>query len=190
MKNKYYINKFPWGRPAVYPDAYAEISFEKDGILVHLFAQEQYILATVKEDNGPVYKDSCLEFFFCPCPNETNAYFNFEINPLGSLYVGFSATGKREDSHPIDFTIFKEKIDIKVSFAEESWEASYKVPDELIRKYLPNYRCFEHGFISCNFYKCADDSIYPHYAVWNDIDSNKIVKPDFHLVEFFKEIFY
>ena len=89
------INDFPWGRPEVYPTACAHISFIQEGIFVHLYAEEQFIRATVTEDNGPVYMDSCLEFFFCPMPGASDSYFNFEVNPLGALYVGFSSKGTR-----------------------------------------------------------------------------------------------
>lgn len=184
------INDFPWGRPEVYPTACANISFIQEGIFVHLYAEEQFIRATVTEDNGPVYKDSCLEFFFCPMPGVSDSYFNFEVNPLGALYVGFSSKGTREDSKPIDYSEFKEIIGVKVNRKENSWDVSYKVPYKLIQRYMPEFAKAEHGCISANFYKCGDETKYPHFAVWNHIDPQVVTKPDFHVVKYFKIIKY
>lgn len=184
------INDFPWGRPEVYPTACAHISFIQEGIFVHLYAEEQFIRATVTEDNGPVYMDSCLEFFFCPMPGVSDSYFNFEVNPLGALYVGFSSKGTREDSKPIDYSEFKEIIGVKVNRKENSWDVSYKVPYKLIQIYMPEFAKAEHGCISANFYKCGDETKYPHFAVWNHIDPQVVTKPDFHVVKYFKIIKY
>ena len=184
------INDFPWGRPEVYPTACAHISFVQEGIFVHLYAEEQFIRATVTEDNGPVYMDSCLEFFFCPMPGVSDSYFNFEVNPLGALYVGFSSKGTREDSKPIDYSEFKEIIGVKVNRKENSWDVSYKVPYKLIQIYMPEFAKAEHGCISANFYKCGDETKYPHFAVWNHIDPQVVTKPDFHVVKYFKIIKY
>ena len=80
MKYRYEINTFPWGKPAVFPASFAELSFEDNGMQVGLYTDERNPRGTVTRTNGPVYLDSCLEFFFCPCPEQGAAYFNFEIN--------------------------------------------------------------------------------------------------------------
>lgn len=186
MKNNiFYINNYPWGRPEICPDSFAEINLCDDGILIHLSTDEQNIRATVTEDNGPVCQDSCLEFFFSPCPEISNAYFNFEINPLGTLYVGFSADGTRKSSKAIDFSEFKNIFNINVKKDDSHWEVSYKVPYKLIKKYFPDFHSFDKKYIKCNFYKCGDKTLYPHYATWNYIDSNVVKSPDFHVVEYF-----
>jgi hypothetical protein len=148
MKNNiFYINNYPWGRPEICPDSFAEINLCDDGILIHLSTDEQNIRATITEDNGPVCQDSCLEFFFSPCPEISNAYFNFEINPLGTLYVGFSADGTRKSSKAIDFSEFKNIFNINVKKDDSHWEASYKVPYKLIKKYFPDFHSFVKKYI-------------------------------------------
>lgn len=191
MKSKIFnINNYPWGRPEICPVSFAEIQLCDDGISVHLIAEEQYIKATVIEDNGPVCKDSCLEFFFCPCPEISKAYFNFEINPLGTLYIGFSDTGSRKDSKPVNFSDQKDLFCINVVKEDTHWEASYKIPFDFIKKYLSDFNGFKCKYIKGNFYKCGDETRYPHYAVWHDIDSNVVKKPDFHVVDFFGKIYF
>lgn len=186
----YLIDDFPWGRPEIYPKAFASLNFTSDAIEVRLCAKEKFIRATIKEDNGPVYKDSCLEFFFCPMPDTSEAYFNFEINPLGTLYVGFSPDGTRKSSSAIDYSAFKKEINVKTFKDEDCWEAVYRVPYSLIKFFMPEFSLKEKGYIKGNFYKCGDDTKYPHYAVWSHIDSNDVIYPDFHITKYFMNIYY
>ena len=189
MKSKiYYINDFPWGRPNKFPYSQAQLEFLPECISVRLTSVEENIRATVDYDNGPVYKDSCLEFFFCPCPDTSEAYMNFEINPLGSLYVGFSHDGKRSSSAAVDFCMYKELMDIKVVREERKWCAEYKIPYVFIRKFAPDFKGIRQKRITGNFYKCGDNTLFPHYAVWKHIDTDVVKEPDFHRVEFFGDI--
>ena len=97
---------------------------------------------------------------------------------------------KEQDSKPIDYSEFKEIIGVKVNRKENSWDVSYKVPYKLIQRYMPEFAKAEHGCISANFYKCGDETKYPHFAVWNHIDPQVVKKPDFHVVKYFKVIKY
>lgn len=184
------INTFPWGKPQNAPESFGNITFHSDCFEIHMCSHEKYIRATVIEDNGNVYEDSCLEFFFSPCPEESNAYFNFEINPLGTLYVGFSPTGNKEDSKPVDFSCYKQKINPKsfIDYDREYWETTFFVPHDLVRAYCPSFFNENQHYIKGNFYKCGDKTNCPHFAVWADINIEKIDKPNFHVVEFFKKI--
>lgn len=184
------INTFPWGKPLNAPESFGEILCDKDQFEIRMCSYEKDIRATVKEDNGNVYEDSCLEFFFSPCPEENNSYFNFEINPLGTLYVGFSPTGKKEDSKPVDYSFYKQKINPNafVDYDKGYWEVSFIVPHDFIRVYCPSFFKKKQHFIKGNFYKCGDKTNCPHFAVWADINIEKIDKPNFHVVEFFKKI--
>ena len=184
------INTFPWGKPLNAPESFGEILCNKDQFEIRMYSYEKDIRATVKEDNGNVYEDSCLEFFFSPCPEENNSYFNFEINPFGTLYVGFSPTGKKEDSKPVDYSFYKQKINPNafVDYDKGYWEVSFTVPHDFIRVYCPSFFIEKQNFIKGNFYKCGDKTNCPHFAVWADINIEKIDKPNFHVVEFFKKI--
>lgn len=184
------INTFPWGKPKNAPESFGEILFHDDRFEVHMCSYEKDIRATVKEDNGDVYEDSCLEFFFSPCPNESDAYFNFEINPLGTLYVGFSQTGKKEDSKPVNYSIYKSEIKpyAYIDYNKSYWECSFFVPHDFIRLYCPSFYKNNQKFIKGNFYKCGDKTNCPHYAVWAEINIQKIDKPNFHVVDFFKKM--
>lgn len=47
------------------------------------------------DDNGPVWTDSCAEFFFRP--EGSDSYYNFECNCIGTLLVGTGATARRRN---------------------------------------------------------------------------------------------
>ena len=66
----------------------AELSYDDTALYVRMRAYETELIATRRAFGEPVCRDSCLEFFFAPEPHK-NAYFNFEVNPLATMYVGF-----------------------------------------------------------------------------------------------------
>ena len=76
-------------------------------------------------------------------------------------------------------------LEINTSIHETYWTVSYKVPFDLIRKYIPEYRYRDGMKIRTNFYKCGDYTEYPHYGVWNPIP---LEKPDFHQPDYFGEV--
>ncbi|MFR1517628.1 MAG: carbohydrate-binding family 9-like protein [Clostridia bacterium] len=187
---RFEIDNFPWGRPPVYPESSAEIEFLKDGISVFMYSKEKKPRCTVVLPNGPVYQDSCLEFFFCPRPEQSCAYYNFEVNPLGTLYAGYSPDGTRESSAPIDPAEAAASVAVTADLdpKQELWSVRFTVPYDFIRRRTPEFGNGGQDHITGNFYKCAELSAYPHYAVWNPIDSNIITKPDFHVVKYFGKI--
>ncbi|MBQ1999984.1 MAG: carbohydrate-binding family 9-like protein, partial [Spirochaetales bacterium] len=168
--------------------AKAQICYDTKYIHVRLSARESNMRAEEHGQTGMPCSDSCLEFFFCPCPDTSDAYLNFEINPLGSLYVGFSHDGKRSSSAAVDFSKYKDLMDIKVVREEEKWCAEYKIPYDFIKVFAPDFKGITQKYITGNFYKCGDNTLFPHYAVWKHIDTDIVKEPDFHRVEFFEKI--
>ncbi len=190
MGQIYHIDVFPWGRPAGSPESQAELSFLKDELSVCLLAKERNPRCTVTELNGPVYRDSCLEFFFCPCPEKSPAYYNFELNAYGTLYVGFSPDGTRATSAPVDPFEYTGRIPTAAQIDSEQgfWNVRFRIPYDFIRARTPGFLQSGQRYLTGNFYKCGDDTENPHYAVWNPIDSNVITKPDFHVIKYFGKI--
>lgn len=74
---------------------------------------------------------------------------------------------------------------IKSCCNSKFWTVEYSIPFTFIEKYFgkldigPGYR------LEGNFYKCGDETKYPHYGCWNPI---KISSPDFHRPEFFGDL--
>ena len=187
MKRIYPIDIFPWGRPEVYPESQAELEFLDDGIFVCLSAKEKNPRCSVTFPGGEVYRDSCMEFFFCPCPERNPGYFNFETNALGMLYVGFSPDGTRRMSAPIAPAEYTGRIptDARIDRSGGSWSVRFTISYDFIRSRVPEFNEKRQKHITGNFYKCGDCTEYPHYAVWHPIDSNIITKPDFHVAKYF-----
>lgn len=42
-----------------------------------------------------IQSTNIVEFFVNLFPNETDKYFKFEVNPIGTMHVGFDALGSR-----------------------------------------------------------------------------------------------
>lgn len=177
------IDIYPWGGD-YRPKTLAKIYRDDAGINIRMRSYENEIRAEMTERNSEIYTDSCMEFFFNATPEDTAAYMNFEVNPKGIMYIGFSPTGHRNGTGPIpapENDYFSMEADIKESY----WEISYRVPYEFIKKHFASFDINKAKYIKANFYKCGDMTKYPHYAVWNMIENDI---PNYHLPQFFGKI--
>lgn len=127
-------------------------------------AKERYICARLTGQLAPVYEDSCLEFFFAPLKKDRR-YFNFEWNPLGTLYLGFGAERATRVRQIVEN---KEKLFAPKLFrTEEGWGIAFEIPVSFVQLYMPEFKT--PGKSSCNFYKCGDKTETPHYLAWAPI---------------------
>ena len=162
----------------------AELSYDDTALYVRMRAYETELIATRRAFGEPVCRDSCLEFFFAPEPHK-NAYFNFEVNPLATMYVGFSPAGTRADSRLLTDPDIRDNSFFSASARRIAggWEVSYAIPYGFIRRYVPEYKTPQPGkILRCNFYTCCDDAAEPYYSVWHFIDAPA---PDYHRPESF-----
>lgn len=152
--------------------AKAQACHDGENLWVRMEAEESDLRATLTGRLDQVCDDSCLEFFFAPLPGD-DRYFNFEWNPLGTLYLGFGA------ARPTRVRQIVKKPDELFSpqpFRTESgWGIRFKIPASYIGLYIPGYT-FE-GEAACNFYKCGDRTEQPHYLAWAPLSSPA---PDYH----------
>lgn len=152
--------------------ARAQLCHDGQTLFVRMEAEETAIRATLTGKLDQVCNDSCLEFFFAPQEGDPR-YFNFELNPLGTLYLGFGAerpTRVRQivkDAqalfHPAPFS------------TENGWGITFCIPLSFLRLYFPDYTF--HTGASCNFYKCGDQTQTVHYLAWAPLHSET---PDYH----------
>ena len=80
----------PWLEPCAVR-AWAQLCHTEDTLFVRMTAEEADIRAMLTDPLSMVCCDSCLEFFLAPMADDAR-YFNFEWNPLGTLYFGFGGT--------------------------------------------------------------------------------------------------
>ena len=184
----YKINSVNW--PDAFPEkpeVSVEVSNDRERLFLKWHVKGEQLRAVTTEDQGPVWEDSCVEFF-CQVPGEKH-YCNFECNCIGAM-VGSRRLGRAEDVKPFSSDEMG-TIERKCSFPREAfeekdglfeWEVEESIPLKLI------FREKEPVFpqkIRANFYKCADKTKRPHFLSWQPIG---LPKPDFHCPQFFGEI--
>ncbi len=141
-------------------------------LFVRMEAKETPILATLTDPLSQVCNDSCLEFFFAPDPSDER-YFNFEFNPLGTLYLGFGGlrpTRVRQIPKQAS-TLFQ----VQPFSTQNGWGICFSIPSSFVRMYFPAFSLS--GAAEGNFYKCGDKTPHPHHLSWNPMSAHK---PDFH----------
>lgn len=164
--------------------ASAKVCYDDENLYVRLCAKEKDIRAELCGEWDMVCRDSCLEFFFSPDP-ASERYFNIEMNPNGSFFLGL---GKSPSDcvrlSPLD----KKRYGFKAvsERTEDGWRVTYSVPYVLIRLFFPEWKPYAGLKIRGNFYKCGDCCKEPHYLSWNPV----IVQPgggSFHYTPCFGE---
>ena len=168
------------------PEAGFSIARSRTHIVIAYKVKGQGIRATVAEDNGPVWEDSCCEFFISD--PEDGTYYNFEMNCIGSVLAAKrkSRQDYRHFSQDLLARIIRhtslERRPQEEADREIAWDMAICIPFDLIGidpEHLP-------ASVRANFYKCADKSSHPHYLSWNKIE---VDKPDFHLPEYFGTLY-
>lgn len=159
-----------------------QLCYDDENIFVHQHAAEKNIRAELSGIDCQVCEDSCMEFFFSPSPDD-GRYFNFELNPNGSFFLGIGHG--RDDLKRLypDPAVF----DIKTLRSDDGWETFYRIPLSFIRQFYPDC-AFTSGLrIKANCYKCGDKTKTPHYLSWNRVSCKN---PDFHRPEYFGEMIF
>jgi hypothetical protein len=180
-----YMGTVPGFRPAVQ----AKMMYNDENLYVVFRVKDRYIRCIAKDHNGPVWEDSCVEFFFSPDTNLPERYFNLEINCGGTPLMHYNLFQEKE-------TRILAVEDIKMAEIAHSlpqlidpeitepvtWTIEYRIPFTLLEKYSTVTRPGPGINWRANFYKIAENNSNPHYITWSVVDN---LKPDFHLPQFF-----
>ena len=169
------IDRYAW--PGDYrPEARAYVARDAAGLHALLCAKEATVSARVRDFNGDVWTDSCLEFFFQPFADDAR-YLNIEVNAAGAALIGLGAG--RDDRARL--AACPAGMDFRASrHAGGWWAVAYTVPFALIEA-LFGRRMAPGADFRGNFY-CCDETIHPHFGSWNPIQAPQ---PDFHRPECF-----
>ena len=152
--------------------AKAQLCHDGENLYVRMEAVEEKIRATLTGKLDQVCDDSCLEFFFAPLAGNER-YFNFEVNPLGNMYVGF---GGKRPTRVRQIVKKPEELFCAAPFrTENGWGVTYRIPVSFIRMYMPEFKL--EGTCCGNFYKCGDKTETVHYLAWSPLSS---ATPDYH----------
>ena len=185
---KSFIGEVCWpDRFPYHPDTSFAIARSRTHIAVLYHVRCLDLRAMALEDNGPVWEDSCCEFFASD-PND-GTYYNFEMNCIGTL-LGAKRRNREDCTHyPPErladvtrySTLARKQRDLSGKIF--GWSVGMAVPLEMIGidpSHLPSS-------IRANFYKCADKTVHPHFLAWNRVGSPT---PDFHRPDFFGELLF
>lgn len=169
------IDTINWEEFNKAPKTTGKILYNDFGIHIRLETEETLLLARYRNQNDPVCRDSCMEFFFRPNENDSR-YLNFEFNPFGTMYLAVRTS--RYDSVFPDND--KKYFNVKSYVDEKRWVLQFCIPFEFVDKTLGGHTKKMYG----NIYKCGDETHNKHYATYYPI---KTEKPDYHRPEFFGE---
>ena len=183
------IGHFMGDKPDHFPLTQAKLGYDEKALFIIFKVDDQYVKAVYDQDQDPVYKDSCVEFFFTPEDNSANGYFNLEMNCGGTMLFQHQMIPReghvkisKEDIEKIEVAHSLPKIVDPEINKKTTWVVEYRIPFEVLEKYH-SFSKPENGQIwRANFYKCADDSSHPHWLTWSPVD---FPRPNFHLPEYF-----
>lgn len=177
------IDQCPWVNEFPYcPESAFQMAHSDDFIYLHYKVSEEFVKGEFIRPNENVWEDSCVEFFLSL--DQKNTYYNFEFNVLAAGLIGYGSAIKSERKRLSDADI--ESVDACVQVVKKAgakvWESYLIIPKRLLGDIPYSGKTYH-----ANFYKCGDGLPNPHFMAWNAIDNES---PNFHLPEFFGEIFF
>lgn len=181
-------------KPSHFPKTMVKLRYDKDNIYVMFRVADKYVKAVATEINGKVWMDSCVEFFFSPCSDTKQGYFNFEANCKGVFLFqyhlnngGTSGFVNMEDCEKVRIS-YSLKRSVEQEIAEPlEWRLEYSIPLSVLKKYMKVNEPGPGVNWRANFYKCADKTSHPHWLTWAPVD---YPRPKFHLPEFFGRLVF
>jgi len=183
---EYKIDHQAWPQFQTDIEAVAKIAYHDNHLLIEFVVKEPFIQSEFRNPNGPVHKDSCVEFFVRFDDDEN--YYNLELNALGNTKLAYGPGRNNRTRVPEELiNQIERKVYIKpINKAENlliEWSIFVAIPLQAFGFHqLENLN--EHQMFG-NFYKCADDYDAPHYLSWSAIKSEH---PDFHRPEYFRPL--
>jgi hypothetical protein len=174
------------------PEPRVKVSLFHTNDRLHLkFEVEEYgRRAEVLQDMGPVWEDSCVECFVSLSPDEPGgAYYNFEFNALGRLYLSYGTGRTGRVPAPVGvlsqiarFPAWRDPESSLPGMA--AWELRASIPCEaFFEDFLTSFSGLR---MKANFFKCGNRLTFPHYLSWSPMSPGK---PDFHQPGFFGSLF-
>lgn len=174
------IQQINWQEFPHKPEVDVYLGHSGSSLFLHYVVSKDYVRAVNRNDQEPVYEDSCVEFFL----QENENYRNFEFNALGVCLSAVGAERKsRRRLQPEELALIRRNASLHPDTLPpedvlSDWNLTVEIPFSMIG--LERGKSFRG-----NFYKCGDKTLIPHFASWAPI---KILKPDFHRPEFFAEL--
>lgn len=175
------IETFPWEDSGATQSTVVRPLYDDAALYLQYQVGDAHITCSTTELNGPVYEDSCVEFFAAPDPDRPE-YFNLELNACGTVLMRYGPDGgNRPKVTPANIDRLRietpyETPEAAESAADDDWWAAVEIPFELLTDLAATTIAPRSGTEwTGNFYRCGGHD--PQFAVWNPID---VPEPDFH----------
>jgi hypothetical protein len=175
--------------PGFRPGAQAKLLYDDDNLYVIFQVKDRYVRCLTKEFNGPVWKDSAVEFFFAPDSAFKGKYFNLETNCGGTPLMHYNTVPRKESKKVENEDL--QKIELAHSLPQiidpemsdpVTWTLEYRIPFAMLEKFSNVTRPGKGVEWRANLYKIAENSSNPHYITWSVVENDK---PNFHMPRFF-----
>ena len=176
--------------PGAYPSAPKvtfKIAHDGSNLFLHFFVEENEVLAKTTEDNGPVWTDSCVEFFMSF--GDSPFYYNAEFSCIGKALLGYRKDRKDVEHASADVMNLIKRYPSLGSEPFDKKQGDFKWNMLLVIPVSAYWRSGINSFSGiearANFYKCGDHLTTPHFLSWNPIHTEK---PNFHVPQYFGKL--
>jgi hypothetical protein len=174
------IDQINWKDFPHQPDVKVYLGYCDQKLWLHYHVKNDFVRAVCRQDQEPVWQDSCVEFFL----KQGDIYRNFEFNSLGVCLSAFGPN--REKRQALDPEIMSQILRFPSLKAESlpdenipvDWSLTVAIPLGLIGVNSGSQ-------FYANFYKCGDKTKVPHYISWMTINTPT---PDFHRPGYFAPV--
>lgn len=170
------------------PDVKFRMCHCGDALTIDFSVSEDCCAATTDKDNGEVWNDSCVEFFF-RMPGDAG-YYNIETNCIGTVLMAHRLGKDKEVKMAppqVLSTILRKPSLGREPFAEKKtptqWSLRLVIPASAF--FMHEVKDFSQLEATCNVYKCGDLLSMPHFLSWEPVETPA---PDFHRPEFFGNV--
>lgn len=186
------INNYMGDIPTYKPNSIAKLAYDDDHLFLYFSVADKHVFFNVVDDNGPVSKDACVEFFFAPDEREPTYYFNLEINVGGVALMRYNADNLRASISIADLKTIAITSSLSLKQGQViddpvEWEIRCNIPINILKKYAvitaPGSGVIWRG----NFYKTAGTGLNKHWITWAKVES---VAPRFHMPAYFGKLMF
>jgi hypothetical protein len=167
-----------------HPETRFGVLHDGTALYVKFCVKDAHVRSVQTEYQGPVYTDSCVEFFIQPVKGK--GYFNFEINAGGTLLLTYIEDPTRVPGGFAKFTrvddAWGKQVQIRSSLPRvvepecaTDWALRVRIPFSLLEHYTGAPA--ENEWRG-NVYKCGDNTSHPHWMAWSPVSALNFHLPD------------
>jgi hypothetical protein len=162
------------------PRACARLLLDRRSFLLRFDVEDDFAVSRANKYQEQVSQDSCVEFFVQP--PRGSAYFNFEFNCGGTMLLYYIEDPSLTPAGLAKYTPVSQEAASQMSVDHSmpsvvwpelteptSWWVTCRIPFELLESYAGPIKLNGGDRWLANFFKCAGDSLHPHWASWNSI---------------------